>query len=160
MKNGFICYVDMDGVLNKFELDKDARINMWIPGYFENIPVREGIADVLTRINQEAHVIILSKVIERIGVTKEKSIWLNKNIPEDAYEDIIYVPYKNKKSEFMYNSYPCMLIDDNEKNLQECETKGRQGLFLSDIKVSQKYQNVKRMSDIWKFYQKIIKNYP
>ena len=72
MKKAFICYVDMDGVLNLFESDKNARINMWNPGYFINIPVRYGISDLLQRINEESYVVILSKVINRVGVTKEK----------------------------------------------------------------------------------------
>ncbi len=158
MKKAFICYVDMDGVLNLFESDKNARINMWNPGYFINIPAREGISDLLKRINQESYVVILSKVINRIGVTKEKSLWLKENIAQDAYSDIIYVPYDRSKSDYMYSYYPSMLIDDNEANIAECEKKGCHGIFLSDIKISQKYENAKNMDDIWKFYQKLIKN--
>ena len=155
MKQSFICYVDMDGVLNLFESDKNARINMWNPGYFSKIPAREGISEVLERINSEAYVIILSKVINRIGVTKEKNIWLRKHISREAYSDVIYVPYDRKKSDYMYSYYPSMLIDDNESNLDECKKKGCQGLFLSDIKVSQNYENVKELEDIWKFYNRV-----
>lgn len=159
MKKSFICYVDMDGVLNLFEKDKNARINMYKPGYFENIPVREGIADILIRINKEAYVVILSKVINRIGVTKEKNNWLEKNIPREAYSDVIFVPYDRSKAEFLVTYYPAMLIDDKESNLDECERKGCKGLFLSDIKRSQKYKNVEDLEDIYLFYKKMIEEY-
>ncbi len=157
MKKAFICYVDMDGVLNLFENDRNARINMWNPGYYNSILVREGISDLLERINKESYVVILSKVINRIGVTKEKSIWLRDNISQDAYSDIIYVPYDKSKADYIYSYYPSMLIDDNEANIAECEKKGCHGIFLSDIKVSQKYPNAKRLEDIWIFYKNLIK---
>lgn len=154
MKNNFICYFDEDGVLNLFEKDKNARKNMWIPGYFEDIPIREGICEILRRINKEAYVIVLTKVINRIGVTKEKSIWISK-IPEDAYSDIIYVPYNQKKSDYIYPFYPSLLVDDKEENLDDCSKKGCHGLFLSDLKVSQRYENARNVEDIWNFYQKV-----
>lgn len=154
MKSNFNCYFDADGVLNLFENDKNARKNMWVPGYFENIPVRKGICEILQRINQESNVIILTKVIQRIGVTKEKSIWLKK-IPQDAYSDVIYVPYNQKKSDYIFPYYPSMLVDDKEENLDDCAKKGCHGLFLSDLKVSQRYENAYEVEDIWKFYQKI-----
>ena len=65
--------------MNLFEKDKEARKNMWLPGYYIDIPIRDGICEIMQRINEECYVIILTKVINRIGVTKEKSIWLNKN---------------------------------------------------------------------------------
>lgn len=156
MKNAFIFYTDFDGILNLFEQDKYARINMWNPGYFVDIPVREGISDLLERINSEAYVVILTKVINRIGVTKEKNIWLEKNISPNAYSDVIYVPYDRSKSDYMYSYYPSILLDDNESNLAECEKKGCHGIFLSDLKVSQRYPNVKTMEDIYNFYHNLV----
>ena len=156
MKQGFICYVDMDGVLNLFEDDVKARVNMWTPGYFSSIPVREGISDILVRINNEAYVVILTKVINRIGVTKEKEEWLRANISAEAYSDLIYVPYDRSKSDYMYSYYPSMLVDDKEENLDECTKKGCKGLFLSDVKRSQRYPNAKSVEDIWSFYQNLI----
>lgn len=149
----------MDGVLNLFESDKRARVNMWRPGYFTNIPVREGISKMLERINAESNVVIMSKVINRIGVTKEKNSWLEKNISPNAYSDIIYVPYDRKKSDYMYSHYPAILLDDKEENLDECQKKGCHGLFLSDLKISQNYPNVRELEDIWRFYQQILKYY-
>ena len=57
----------------------------------------------------------------------------------------------------MFSYYPYMLIDDNESNLAECEKKGCHGIFLSDIKISQKYPNAKQLEDVWKFYENLIK---
>ena len=98
----------------------------------------------------------MSKVINRIGVTREKNIWLQKNISSNAYSDVIYVPYDRSKSDYMYSYYPSILLDDNESNLEECEKKGCHGLFISDIKVSRKYPNAKTMDDIWNFYYNLI----
>ena len=159
MKKGFICYVDMDGVLNLFEKDAHARINMWMPGYYLTIPVREGVSEVLTKINEESYVVILTKVINRIGVTKEKEEWLRLNISPKAYSDLIYVPYDRSKSDYMYSYYPSMLVDDNENNIDECVKKGCHGLFLSDIKVSQKYPNAKTVNDIFVFYQNLMQSF-
>lgn len=156
MKNAFIFYVDMDGVLNLFEKDKNARLNMWTPGYFIDIPVREGISDLLERINSESYVVILSKVINRFGVTREKNIWLQNNISQNAYSDVVYVPYDRSKSDYLFSYYPSILLDDNESNLAECEKKGCHSLFISDIKISQKYPNAKTMDDIWNFYHDLV----
>ena len=51
MKDNFIVYFDEDGVLNLFEKDKDARKNMWLPGYYVDIPIRMGICEIKQRIN-------------------------------------------------------------------------------------------------------------
>lgn len=59
----------------------------------------------------------------------------------------------------MYTYYPSMLIDDNEKNIEEYEKKGCKGLFLSDIKKSQRYINVEKLEDILVFYKKLIDEY-
>lgn len=158
MKKGFICYFDMDGVLNLFEADPNARYNMWTPGYYCNIPVRPHISNLLERINQESYVILLSKLINRIGVTKEKNIWLAKHISPNAYSDVLYVPYEKSKADFLLPYYPSMLVDDNETNLAECEKKGCRGLFFSDNKISKKYPNAKDSEGIWEFYQNLIKS--
>ena len=159
MKSNFICYFDMDGVVILFEKDKDARKNMWLPGYFENIPTREGICEILQRINRESSVILLTKIIQKLGTTKEKINYIMKDIPTDAWSDIIFVPYGHSKSEYILQYYPSMIVDDKEENLEDCEKKGCHPLFLSDLKISQKYENAKSVEDIWTFYQKIKKIY-
>lgn len=131
---------------------------MWIPGYFEDIPIREGICEVLQRINKECYVIIITKVINRIGVTKEKSIQISK-MPKDAYSDVIFVPYNQKKSDYIHPFHPSLIVDDKEENLDDCSKKGCHGLFLSDLKISQRYENARNVEDIWKFYQKVKKKY-
>lgn len=55
-----------------------------------------------------------------------------------------------------YSYYPFMLIDDKESNIAECEKKGCHGIFLSDIRISQKYPNVKTLKEVWEFYQNLI----
>ena len=156
MKKSFICYFDMDGVINLFDNDVNARINMWTPGYFLQLPVREGISEIMARINKESYVIIQTKVINRIGVAKEKMEWLNQNISPHAYSDIIFVPYDNSKSDYVRPYYPSMIIDNSEKNLDECSKKGCHGLFFSDTQISQKYPYAKTLEDIFTFYQRLI----
>ena len=159
LRKDFISYFDMDGVLNLFESDTNARQNMWNPGYFINIPVRDGISDLLERINYESHVIILSKYISRVGVIKEKDIWVENNLSKNAYSGIIYVPYDRSKSEYISTTYPSMIVDDNEKNIDECSIKGScSGIFFSDIKTSKKYPNAKDLEDIWQFYCNLTRN--
>lgn len=154
MKKSFIFYVDMDGVLNHFEQDTNARINMWTPGYFRKIPVRAGINEVLKRINQECYVVILSKVINRIGVTSEKIDWIRENLDPEAYSDVIFVPYDRSKADYMYSYYPSILLDDNESNLVECSKKGSYGIFISDLKISQKFITAKSVGDILDIYKR------
>lgn len=159
MKKHFIFYIDMDGVLNLFESDKNARVNMWTPGYFRTIPVRPGISNLLVRINAIAYVVILSKVINRIGVTQEKNFWTLQNISDNAYSDIIYVPYDRSKSDYLYPDYPSILVDDNEKNLIECKKKGCHGLFMSDIKTCGTFPTAHSLDDIWNFFESLITQY-
>lgn len=53
-----VLYIDMDGVLNLFEHDPDARINMWNSGYFGDISPRENI---------ESDLVMLSGYFDGIG---------------------------------------------------------------------------------------------
>lgn len=158
MKKPFIFYIDMDGVLNLFESDPNARINMWKPGYFKTIPVRPGISDLLVRINSVAYVVILSKIINRINVSEEKNWWCSKNLASNAYSKIIYVPYNESKADYINPNYPSIIVDDKEKNIEECEKKGCHGILLSDLKTSQKYPNAKSPEDLWNFYCKLTEN--
>lgn len=158
MKKEANFYIDMDGVLNLFESDKNARINMWTPGYFRTIPVRPGISDLLVRINSKVPVTVLSKVIERVGVTDEKDFWVDENISPHAYSNIIYVPYNQSKSDYIYTKSPCILVDDKEENLIQCARKGCHGLYFSDTKLSQGFPTAKCIEDIWNFFLEFTKN--
>lgn len=121
MKNTAI-YIDMDGVINDFESDKNARKNMWEKGYFENIPPIEETCKTMKILNKYFDVIILSKIIERSGVIEEKQNWLSKNLCEKSFSEVIYVPYADSKVHYInFNKYKnIILIDDNERNLDEC----------------------------------------
>lgn len=157
MRQSFIVYVDMDGVLNYFEKDPDARTHMWTPGYFRQLELRKGMNEVLQKINKECYVIILTKVINRVGVTAEKIDWVKANLSDDAYSDMIFVPYDRSKADYMYSYYPSMLIDDKETNLIECAKKGSYGVFMSDVKMCQKFVTVRNVEEIYEIYQRRIK---
>lgn len=132
-------YIDMDGVLNRFEDDLEARKNMWKPGYFKDIAPLEGIVDALIRINKLANVVILTKVIDRPGVIEEKNYWIKNNLDAHAfglYDKVIYVPYAESKRDYIKSDYNTnfarsnILIDDGLKNLDECSEIGVYGVYF------------------------------
>lgn len=132
-------YIDMDGVLNRFEDDPEARKNMWTPGYFNKIAPLEGIVDALISINKFANVVILTKVIDRSGVIEEKKYWTLKNLDAygfGLYDKVIYVPYAESKRDYIVNSslnnscYRNILIDDGIRNLDECSEVGVYGIYF------------------------------
>lgn len=68
-----VLYIDMDGVLNLFEHDPDARTNMWKDGYFHDISPRENIeSDLIMLSGYFDEIVILTKCIARDGVKAEK----------------------------------------------------------------------------------------
>lgn len=114
-------YIDMDGVINLFEEDPKARENMWNEGYFRNIRPREDIQKDLLEIRKHFdEVFILTKCIDRVGVTQEKIDFCVIHLP--IYQPpILFVPYHLSKRDFIDPDSFTILLDDNPKNLSECE---------------------------------------
>ena len=87
-----ILYIDMDGVINLFEHDPDARKNMWNSGYFYEIKPRENIESDLIEISKYVdEIIILTKRIERVGVEEEKIKFVKRYLSRVNNLSIIFV---------------------------------------------------------------------
>ncbi len=119
-----ILYIDMDGVINLFEHDPDARKNMWNSGYFYEIKPRENIESDLIEISKYVdEIIILTKRIERVGVEEEKIKFVKRYLSHVNNLSIIFVPYSESKSKYIDSNCFTILLDDGIKNIYECETK-------------------------------------
>lgn len=159
-------YFDMDGVLNRFEDDINARQNMWKQGYFRNIPALEEVAFYLERLNKKVSSKILTKIIDRPNVSKEKDEWISNILGKKGcrYDDVIYVPYHESKLRYIQNlNHFNILIDDSIVNLDECSLGGVHCIYFGNenekypnINTAQEFENViekyfKKNIDILKF---------
>lgn len=147
-----ILYIDMDGVINLFEHDPDARTNMWNRGYFYNIEPREGIESDLIEISEYVdEIVILTKRIEREGIEEEKRKFVKKYLSHVNNLVIIFVPYVESKNEYIDSCCFSILLDDGLKNVIECEEKC-DICILFDENDKYEYKNkVKNIRDILKY---------
>ncbi len=147
-----ILYIDMDGVINLFEEDPDARINMWKPGYFISIKPRENIKHDLLELSKYVDaIVILTKYINRDGVKEEKKEFRQKYLSGIDKLSIIFVPYNESKSDYIDKNAFTILLDDGIKNIKECE-KDCNICILFDENDKYEYQNrVKTVIDVINF---------
>ena len=147
-----ILYLDMDGVVNLFEKDPNARINMWNDGYFVHIPPRENIENDLILIsNYVDQIILLTKCIERKGVKKEKDIFVSKWLSNVPNLSIIYVPYNESKSKYIDTSCFSIIVDDQIKNLKECENLCDICVLFDEENTHQYINKINRITDLIMF---------
>jgi len=147
-----ILYIDMDGVINLFEHDPNARINMWNNGYFYNISPRENIESDLIKISKNVdEIVILTKCIEREEVEEEKKKFVKKYLSHVNNLSIIFVHYTESKGKYIdYNCFS-ILLDDGIKNIMECEGKC-DICILFDENDKYEYKNkIKNIRDIVKY---------
>lgn len=147
-----ILYIDMDGVINLFEHNPHARINMWNSGYFYNISPRENIESDLIEISKYVDgIVILTKCIERKEVEEEKRKFVEKYLPHVNNLSIIFVPYAESKNKYIDSDCFTILLDDGVKNIMECEGKC-DICILFDENDKYEYKNkVKNIRDIVKY---------
>lgn len=147
-----ILYIDMDGVINLFEHDPNARINMWNSGYFYNIGPRENIELDLIEISKYVdEIVILTKRIEREGVEKEKRKFVKRYLSHVNNLSIIFVPYVEAKVDYIDSNCFSILLDDGLKNVIECEKKC-DICILFDENDKYEYKNkVRNIRDILKY---------
>lgn len=147
-----ILYIDMDGVINLFEHDPNARVNMWNSGYFYNISPRENIESDLIEVSKYVDkILILTKRIEREGVEEEKRKFVKKYLSHVNNLSIIFVPYAESKNEYIDSCCFSILLDDGLKNVMECEHKC-DICILFDENDKYEYKNkVKNIRDILKY---------
>lgn len=119
-----VLYIDMDGVLNLFEHDPDARTNMWKDGYFHDISPRENIeSDLIMLSGYFDEIVILTKCIARDGVKAEKREFVGMYLSHVDRLSMVFVPYGRSKADYIDPGCFTVLLDDGLKNIMECEGK-------------------------------------
>lgn len=119
-----VLYIDMDGVINLFEHDPDARINMWKDGYFRDISPRENIeSDLVMLSGYFDEIVILTKCIGRDGVEEEKGKFVERHLSHVDNLSMVFVPYGRSKADYIDPGCFTVLLDDGLGNIMECEGK-------------------------------------
>lgn len=142
----------MDGVINLFEHDPDARTNMWNSGYFYDIEPRENIESDLIKISEYVdEIVILTKRIERVGVEEEKFKFIKRYLSNVNNLSIIFCPYSESKCNYIACDCFSILLDDGIKNIKECEGKCNITI-LFDEQDKYEYKNkVSKVKDVIEF---------
>lgn len=122
MKEPINIYIDMDGVQTIFTDDSFDVVSK--KGYFASRPCRKEAVELVKKLSESSYfnVYILSAVLQDDHSEKEKISWLENqglgNIPR------IFIPYGEKKGDYVKKEGRHILIDDYSKNLLEWETMG------------------------------------
>lgn len=120
-----VLYIDMDGVLNLFEHDPDARTNMWDSGYFRDISPRENIESDMVRLSGYFDgIVILTKCIGRDGVEEEKGKFVERHLSHVDNLSMVFVPYGRSKADYIDPGCFTVLLDDGLRNIMECNEDG------------------------------------
>ena len=115
-------YFDIDGVLAKWQ---DVPLEeLTSPGYFKNLPAEKHMCKVfnLLLLHKETtfNIFTLSSVFQDNHSIEEKKEWLRNISPWLPEENMIFVPYGTKKSDFIQKPQETdILVDDFTKNLKE-----------------------------------------
>lgn len=122
-------YVDMDGTIVEWQSDKTIE-EVATKGYFRDIPVVKNVLSAVKQLIAENNieVYILSSVFNDGHSIEDKKHWLRKNIPEIKLENMVFVPYSEKKADYVPVNSSTYLLDDLSKNLHEWERAGGIGI--------------------------------
>lgn len=134
-------YLDMDGVLAKwddFEIPVDE---MQQPGFFRNLEPCTHMVDAVKELIRDGEdVNILSAVFNQAGI-EEKQEWLDEQLPEIPREKRIFTRCGEDKCqvlEGMENRRDAVLIDDYSKNLLAWQEAGGTGIkFMNSLNAVQ-----------------------
>ena len=118
-------FVDLDGVLAKWNADASVE-DTYAPGFFlTREPEPEAIAAVMLMRKEGLDVYILSCAYQNGLAEAEKDAWLAgvglSDIPR------IFVPYGERKSDYVDEADVNVLLDDYSRNLHEWKADGNIG---------------------------------
>ena len=118
-------FVDLDGVLAKWSTDASVE-DTYAPGFFlTREPEPEAIAAVMLMRKEGLDVYILSCAYQNGLAEAEKDAWLAgvglSDIPR------IFVPYGERKSDYVDEADVNVLLDDYSRNLHEWKAEGNIG---------------------------------
>lgn len=113
-------FIDMDGVLCKWQDDKSIE-EVATKGYFASLPQQENVVSAIKALVQMGfEVFILSAVFIDNHSINDKNTWLNNYLPEINMRHRIFVPYGERKSDYIPNpKRDDFLVDDLSRNLHE-----------------------------------------
>ena len=122
-------YFDIDGVLANFHKEPFKYTNAINREWIANLdPFMANVNIVKSLIANGHEVYILSKAASedaRLG----KIDWLEKHIPELAYENIIIIVGNGKKVDYMATD-DGILVDDDMKNIRPWTKAGHQAIYV------------------------------
>ena len=122
-------YFDIDGVLANFHKEPFKYTNAINREWIANLdPFMANVNIVKSLIANGHKVYILSKAASedaRLG----KIDWLEKHIPELAYENIIIIVGNGKKVDYMATD-DGILVDDDMKNIRPWTKAGHQAIYV------------------------------
>jgi 5'(3')-deoxyribonucleotidase len=122
-------YFDIDGVLANFHKEPFKYANAINRNWIANLePFMANINIVKSLIANGHDVYVLSKAASedaRLG----KIDWLEKYIPELAYENIIIIVGNGKKVDYMATA-DGILVDDDMKNIRPWTKAGHQAIYV------------------------------
>lgn len=131
-------FVDMDGVLAKWNNNLSSEDELFEKGYYRDLEPVENVVKTIKELHNmsnECEVFILSKYLEESEFAySEKKEWLAKYLPEINDEHIILVPYSSDKSKYIPGGiqHSDFLLDDYTKNLIDFKENGGQGIKLKN----------------------------
>ena len=83
---------------------------LWQPGFFTDLPVKEGAIEVIKDLTKSYEIFIVSAATEFPNSLSEKLEWMKKNFPFITWHNIVFCGHKH----MIQADY---LIDDHERNL-------------------------------------------
>lgn len=128
-----VLYVDLDGTLAEFKY-ADSMDTLYKQGYFLNLKPIKGTLDgikAFMRRYPEIPVYILSAYLgDSKYALQEKSMWLDKYLPELEYEHQLFVKCGEIKADVPCERENAFLLDDHSQNLLDWEKAGFKGIKL------------------------------
>lgn len=112
-------FFDMDGVLAKWEEGTPIEV-VKAPGHFLGLKREPALIELANRMTLKYDTFSMSKHFVDEHSVSEKQIWLTKNGVKIPFDNRIFVPYHENKSDYIPKKDNCIdiLFDDYTENLE------------------------------------------